>query len=30
MQGGKLVFTMGKLPNKELKSTMALSSITFN
>ena len=30
MQGGKLVFTMGELPNKELKSTMALSSRTFN
>jgi len=30
MQGGKLIFTMGALPNKEFKNTMALSSITFN
>ena len=26
MDGGTLIFTMGKLPNKNVKNTMALSS----
>jgi predicted alpha-1,2-mannosidase len=30
VEGGKLVFTMGELPNKEFKNTMALSSKTYN
>ena len=30
VQGGKLIFTMGEFPNKEFKSSMALSSKTYN
>ncbi|WP_442809381.1 GH92 family glycosyl hydrolase [Tamlana sp. 2201CG12-4] len=30
MQGGKLIFTMDKFPNKELNNTMAVSSKAYN